>query len=451
MWNELFCASCDPPSNSGSLPMDLFCDSCPEPMIPPTPTTEYSSSSSSMPSSAISSPALSMMHHPSIGHQSIPPPQNNSNKNGHHDSLRQLSLDGGGTGISSTSPSSPLTMPMIPPFSPLPSSTSIPCMWGSCHKSFFSLAELIGHVNLEHLQAQPTSSPSTNFTINATNSSTNSSNNNGNNSNNNNMVLDACHWRDCTQYHTPSLIPSHSSAQDPNIVGLISNHLLQDHLGVVGSPGMFGMNYHTNPYAGQQGSSAYDGQQGPISYAGQQDSSGLGSFMWNHNQQGDSDGASVVSSSATAVHSPSSPTLTPITAFPKSDDQKSPVPTQEGTSTPTTEDTPCTCLWTACNLTFPSSAALTAHLHAAHVGGGKAHYECWWEGCGRNGGGGFGTKQKLCRHLQVSLPFFCSGFGEEDLGIRGAGGRGMVLGLLGISVSLGFGLGAGLKLISLFV
>lgn len=60
------------------------------------------------------------------------------------------------------------------------------------------------------------------------------------------------------------------------------------------------------------------------------------------------------------------------------------------------------CHWQGCSLEFALLDELTAHLAAAHVGSGRAHYECFWEGCERNGERGFTSKQKICRHLQVS-------------------------------------------------
>ncbi|EIW79243.1 hypothetical protein CONPUDRAFT_127181 [Coniophora puteana RWD-64-598 SS2] len=76
----------------------------------------------------------------------------------------------------------------------------------------------------------------------------------------------------------------------------------------------------------------------------------------------------------------------------------------------------------ACYKTFPTSAALTQHIAEAHVGSGKARYECFWQGCNRNSGlgdgtggsgenEGFGSKQKIMRHIQSHTghrPFQCS-------------------------------------------
>ncbi|KIY67310.1 hypothetical protein CYLTODRAFT_353483 [Cylindrobasidium torrendii FP15055 ss-10] len=68
------------------------------------------------------------------------------------------------------------------------------------------------------------------------------------------------------------------------------------------------------------------------------------------------------------------------------------------------------CQWTSCGLSFPSCDELTRHLNEAHVGGGKAHYECFWSDCQRHGERGFSSKQKICRHLQSHTghrPFQC--------------------------------------------
>ena len=68
------------------------------------------------------------------------------------------------------------------------------------------------------------------------------------------------------------------------------------------------------------------------------------------------------------------------------------------------------CRWTGCSFCFSTCDGLTTHITSDHVGGGKAHYDCFWEGCPRNGGQGFQSKQKICRHVQVmtfyALRFF---------------------------------------------
>ncbi|KAF9563978.1 hypothetical protein CPC08DRAFT_705692 [Agrocybe pediades] len=69
------------------------------------------------------------------------------------------------------------------------------------------------------------------------------------------------------------------------------------------------------------------------------------------------------------------------------------------------------CKWRDCGETFPSCSDLTAHITNVHVGSGKAHYDCFWGDCTRNGNDGFQSKQKICRHLQSHTghrPFQCS-------------------------------------------
>lgn len=69
------------------------------------------------------------------------------------------------------------------------------------------------------------------------------------------------------------------------------------------------------------------------------------------------------------------------------------------------------CLWIGCNDVFPTCDALTQHIAAAHVGSGKAQYECQWRGCSRTGAQPFASKQKILRHMQSHTghrPFQCS-------------------------------------------
>lgn len=63
------------------------------------------------------------------------------------------------------------------------------------------------------------------------------------------------------------------------------------------------------------------------------------------------------------------------------------------------------CRWQSCGMSFESCDALTAHITTTHVGSGKTQYECFWEGCQRHGEHGFSSKQKICRHVQVSPSF----------------------------------------------
>jgi hypothetical protein len=69
------------------------------------------------------------------------------------------------------------------------------------------------------------------------------------------------------------------------------------------------------------------------------------------------------------------------------------------------------CMWDDCNQIFSTCDALTAHIASAHVGSGKAQYECVWRGCPRVGGQPFASKQKILRHIQSHTghrPFQCT-------------------------------------------
>jgi len=61
------------------------------------------------------------------------------------------------------------------------------------------------------------------------------------------------------------------------------------------------------------------------------------------------------------------------------------------------------CKWTGCGQLFYSCDELTTHINSSHIGSGKAHYECFWDQCARNGAQGFQSKQKICRHIQVGI------------------------------------------------
>ncbi|KAF9221350.1 hypothetical protein BS17DRAFT_881802 [Gyrodon lividus] len=68
------------------------------------------------------------------------------------------------------------------------------------------------------------------------------------------------------------------------------------------------------------------------------------------------------------------------------------------------------CKWRSCAQTFTSCDDLMAHTASVHVGSGKAHYECFWQGCARHGENGFSSKQKISRHIQSHTghrPFQC--------------------------------------------
>jgi hypothetical protein len=58
------------------------------------------------------------------------------------------------------------------------------------------------------------------------------------------------------------------------------------------------------------------------------------------------------------------------------------------------------CCWQDCTLSFGSIADLDGHVDEAHIGSGKAHYDCYWANCERHGTAGFASRQKVKRHVQ---------------------------------------------------
>ncbi|PWZ02762.1 hypothetical protein BCV70DRAFT_5636 [Testicularia cyperi] len=66
------------------------------------------------------------------------------------------------------------------------------------------------------------------------------------------------------------------------------------------------------------------------------------------------------------------------------------------------EDDALRCRWEGCSESFSNHSALTEHITKAHVGSGKNEYECRWAGCVRNAEGKkFSQKQKVLRHIQT--------------------------------------------------
>ncbi|EPQ56486.1 hypothetical protein GLOTRDRAFT_40495 [Gloeophyllum trabeum ATCC 11539] len=201
------------------------------------------------------------------------------------------------------------------------------CMWGNCHAAFNSLQELVGHVNLYHLQ------PETSQTQALTRQT---------------GTPLSCHWGDCQVYPDPNSIPGPSSGNQLDAaLGILANHLFQDHLG-------------------------------------------LPDRIFSPHPEADSNNEAL---------SPFSPPTPPEPA-------STPAPETHDCAGSTH-----ICKWQGCGRSFKDCDELTSHITAAHVGSGKSHYDCYWESCTRHGENGFTSKQKICRHLQSHTghrPFQCN-------------------------------------------
>jgi hypothetical protein len=215
------------------------------------------------------------------------------------------------------------------------------CMWGNCTSSFSSLSELRDHVVLVHLESSPSDeSPSNHNIVTAQDSSQ--------------WSLDTpCLWSKCDNSYQP-----HSMFTSPQS---LYKHLMSDHLGV-----------------------------------------------WSSSVNNDNSQLSTLTEPATqntfdevSPISHRSSTFEPVIS---QDDSSSSNSTTTIFSSP--EDCNSTthrCRWKDCSFYFNTCTDLTKHITSDHIGGGKAHYECFWESCPRNGDQSFQSKQKICRHVQVKL------------------------------------------------
>ncbi|KAF7970025.1 hypothetical protein HWV62_25320 [Athelia sp. TMB] len=186
------------------------------------------------------------------------------------------------------------------------------CMWGNCGATFYSLCDLVSHVNLQHLRAS-SDAPSDQLVPTA-------------------LEPLSCHWKDCNVYPSSQSFPGPSTGSTlDSALAVLADHLLRDHLGMQvehapPSPAVASPHLATPPIS-------------PVSTVGAHKCSGM--------------------------HA---------------------------------------CRWQGCAEAFTTCNDLTAHITNTHVGSGKSHYECHWEGCNRHDGQGFSSKQKICRHIQ---PYVC--------------------------------------------
>lgn len=237
----------------------------------------------------------------------------------------------------------------LPQHLPQFSPHAFPCLWADCKVVFPSLMELVGHVNLDHLRPPNlTKGPALQQVCSDASQ---------------NQQFDpnalSCHWGDCAMLPcTESISSSSTTGFTDTVLDVLTTHLMQDHLGI---------NY---PFP-----------------------------------------QSTMVRTAPPPKTP--PTRTEIISCDESPTDAPPYPSPRDKSySPDSSSTDAIkpCKWSGCTQTFSSPDDLTNHILFAHIGSGKAHYECCWEGCSRNGTQGFSSKQKVARHMQSHTghkPFKC--------------------------------------------
>lgn len=212
------------------------------------------------------------------------------------------------------------------------------CLWSDCHAVFPSTGDLFAHLSQIHIPGQELlQAPPV-------------------------SVPTSCLWDDCNIFPNLSSIPGPSANPGPAAVtNFLTTHLLQDHLGLARPPQV-----HT-----------------PVL-------------------------PTPASLSPAPSHSTRAGTVDPLSSEEESVHPTSAAPQiinvspYNGPQTLAVSDPHAhACLWIGCNDVFPTCDALTAHIAAAHVGSGKAQYECQWRGCSRTGAQPFASKQKILRHMQV--------------------------------------------------
>ena len=262
------------------------------------------------------------------------------------------------------------------------------CMWADCHAIFASLQDLVAHVNVQHLQTVSTSlagdsqlGPSQNQISTHHQSDLDSTS----------QVFPSCHWGGCRVYPTVEDVPGSSDRPLDAALGVLAAHLWEYHLGLPTPPPQF-----NSPTAvtSDEGCSAHPSSLEDVAPRARTPATEVEMMIPDPLVAAEAD---PVSDALT------SPRLDSSSAH---DHTASPAQGQDyahdyGHDCATT-DHPCK--WLGCQERFTSCETLMTHITAEHVGGGKNHYGCFWDGCGRNGENEFKSKQKICRHLQVRSP-----------------------------------------------
>ena len=275
------------------------------------------------------------------------------------------------------------------------------CQWGGCNERFWTVEELVAHVNHSHLSKKPTvtnhnrvGSLSTNQGehgpgIGAPVNSPAGLSNSG--PSENSEAVAACMWNDCNMVPWPQMdvgldelgamlkeIGTSLPAEGVDLNGKSSaamlQHLLSDHLGPMS----------------QQHSTHHHSDSGYTSAK----ADALGKRKREqHLVHGHLESDPVQSPSQGHVHRTArSMSMQSNQSDFCCDNVKIGHDGRKGHY----------CGWEGCAEMFPDHESLTEHITNVHVGSGKATYECRWIGCERFAEGKkFGQKQKVLRHIQT--------------------------------------------------
>ncbi|CDU23873.1 related to ZAP1-metalloregulatory protein involved in zinc-responsive transcriptional regulation [Sporisorium scitamineum] len=286
------------------------------------------------------------------------------------------------------------------------------CQWGGCNERFWTVEELVAHVNHSHLARKNAVTDGVQQASLTDNSFLASISQGAKPVTESQIQSNAetqsgagghleCLWKDCHQvplpgkpefgtftpnteedlWKTHDATAAEAGSQDDKMSLAILQHLLHDHLGQQ-SAAPFSLKGHHAHFAPPTPSSPYK----------------FGDAALSSNKD------SVVSTWAGKKR--------------KSSQDSSGISSNSSNSGASCSDShQLHCRWQGCSATFDTHSALTEHIELEHVGSGKAEYECRWVGCARHASGQkFSQKQKVLRHIQTHTgdrPFKCTECGKR--------------------------------------